>query len=103
MHGAPGRRALPGRAKKTLVGLQALFCGEHPHALTSEVNICTIQSRLGHEPASKDLRTRYAAALGPDHPDLALFTQGHLIDIDFTPFRSSLLGRLDGAGAPKPR
>ena len=71
--------------QETLVGFQALFGGEHPHALTSEVNICTIQSRLGHEPASKDLRTRYAAALGPDHPDLALFTQGHLIDIDFTP------------------
>jgi tetratricopeptide (TPR) repeat protein len=71
--------------QETLAGFQDLFGIDHPYALASEVNICTIQSRLGDERAREDLRTRYAAALDPGHPDVARFTQGHLIDIDFTP------------------
>lgn len=71
--------------QQALAGFQAMFGTGHPYALTSEANIVTIQASLGHEPAPDDLRARYAAALGPDHPDLALFTRGSLIDIDFTP------------------
>jgi tetratricopeptide (TPR) repeat protein len=71
--------------QQTLGGFQALFDASHPLVLTSEANIWTLHNRLGYEPAQGDLRTRYAAALGPDHPDLALFNQGKLIDIDFTP------------------
>ncbi|HEY1626797.1 MAG TPA: FxSxx-COOH system tetratricopeptide repeat protein [Streptosporangiaceae bacterium] len=68
-----------------LAGFQALFGADHPYALTSEINLRTIQSWLGREPVPEDLRTRYVATLNPDHPDAALFAQGGLIDIDFTP------------------
>jgi hypothetical protein len=71
--------------QETLIGFQALYDASHPLVLTSEANIWTIQDRLGYEPAPEDLRARYAAALGTEHPDLALFNQGKLIDIDFTP------------------
>jgi len=74
------------RAQETLVAFQALFGGDHPHALASEANIWIIQSRLGDESASEDFRARYVAALGPAHPNMAVFAQGNLVDIDFTPF-----------------
>jgi NB-ARC domain/Tetratricopeptide repeat len=73
------------RGQQALAGFQALFCPDHPHALACEANTVTIQSRLGHERVPDDLLARYAAVLGPDHPDLTLFTRGDLIDIDFTP------------------
>jgi tetratricopeptide (TPR) repeat protein len=69
----------------TLAGFQALFGADHPYALTSEVNLCTVQSWLGRGRVPEDLAARYAAALDPGHPDPALFAQGSLIDIDFTP------------------
>lgn len=71
--------------QETLAGFQALFGAGHPHALAAEANMWTIQSSLGHESMPEDFRARYATVLGPDHPDLALFTRGNLIDIDFTP------------------
>jgi hypothetical protein len=70
---------------EALVRFQDRFGTGHPYVLAMEANAATIQSRLGHEPTSKELRARYAAALGPSHPDLVSFTQGQLIDIDFTP------------------
>ena len=73
------------RCQETFAGFQALFGADHPYALASAANISTIQARLGHTPVPEYLRTRYAAALGPEHPDLVRFTQGSLIDIDFTP------------------
>jgi hypothetical protein len=73
------------RGQDALAGFQALFGDDHPYALTSEVNLCTIQSWSGGERVPEDLRARYTAALHADHPDLALSSQGHLVDIDFTP------------------
>jgi tetratricopeptide (TPR) repeat protein len=73
------------RAQEALAGLQARLGPDHPHALALEANAATIQSGLGLEPASEDLHARYAAAVGPGHQDLVLFTRGRLIDIDFTP------------------
>jgi NB-ARC domain/Tetratricopeptide repeat len=73
------------RGRDALAGFQARLGSGHPQALAFEVNIATIRSRLGHEPSSAELRARYADALGVSHPDLALFGQGRLIDIDFTP------------------
>ena len=69
------------RGQEALAGFRALFSADHPHALACEANISAFQS----EPVPEDLRTRYAAVLGPAHPDLVLFVQGDLIDIDFTP------------------
>jgi hypothetical protein len=71
--------------QETLVGFQTLFGADHPYALVCEVNLCTIRSRSGREGVPEDLRARYTAALDPEHPDLALFARGHLVDIDFTP------------------
>jgi hypothetical protein len=71
--------------QESLAGFQELMGVDHPHALAAEANTFTIQSRFGYERVPDDLRARYAAALNPDHPDLALFTQGRLVDIDFTP------------------
>lgn len=71
--------------QEALAGFQALLGPGHPHSLALEANAATIWSRLGHEPPSAGLAARCAAALGAEHPDLALFTQGQLIDIDFTP------------------
>lgn len=73
------------RAQEALAGFQDRLGPDHPHALAFEANTATIASRLGHEPASQDLRARHAAALGPGHQDLVLFARGELIDIDFTP------------------
>jgi len=74
-----------GYGHEALARFQALFGDGHPYALVCEANAATIRSRLGHEPPLRKLRARYAAVLGAGHPDLALFTQGQLIDIDFTP------------------
>jgi tetratricopeptide (TPR) repeat protein len=71
--------------QEALAGFQTRLGAGHPHALAVEANAATIQSRMGYEPASQELRARWVAALGPDHRDLAAFTQGQLIDIDFTP------------------
>ena len=71
--------------QESLAGFRELMGVDHPHALAAEANTFTIQSRLGYERVPEDLRARYATTLDPDHPDLALFTQGRLVDIDFTP------------------
>jgi hypothetical protein len=73
------------RGHETLAGFQSLLGTEHPHALAVEANAVTAATMLGRAPATEDLRTRIVAAIGPDHPDLALFDRGKLIDIDFTP------------------
>jgi len=74
-----------GYGHEALARFQALFGDGHPYVLVCEANTATIRSRLGHEPPLRKLRARYAAVLGAGHPDLALFSQGQLIDIDFTP------------------
>ncbi len=73
------------RVQEALAGFQARLGPDHPHTLAFEANTATIQSRLGHEAVPAGLHARYAAALGAGHQDLVLFTQGQLIDIDFTP------------------
>jgi hypothetical protein len=73
------------RAQQTLAGYQSLLGAAHPHALAVEANLLTVQSRLGSQPPPTGLRARFTAAVGPGHPDLHLFTQGQLIDLDFTP------------------
>jgi hypothetical protein len=47
--------------------------------------VATLHGRLGHDIGAGALSARYAAVLGADHPDLLLFAQEELIDIDFTP------------------
>jgi hypothetical protein len=73
------------RGEEVVTGLRARFGAGHPHTLASEANIAIIQSRMGRDQASAELRARLAATVGPGHPVLASFTHGHLIDIDFTP------------------
>jgi len=70
---------------EALAGFRARFGADHPYALACEANTSTIQRELRHKPVPEDLHVRYATALRPDHPDLTLFAQGSLIDIDFTP------------------
>jgi hypothetical protein len=69
----------------TVAGLGELLGADHPHALAAEANTLTIASRLGRKRVPEEFRARYAAALNPGHPDLHLFAQGQLVDIDFTP------------------
>jgi hypothetical protein len=71
--------------QQALRDLQHHLGANHPHALACEANVATMRARLGQATDSGDLAARYAAVAGPGHPDLQLFTQGQLIDIDFTP------------------
>ena len=73
------------RGLEALDGTRARFGADHPHALACEANTSTIRSELWSKPVPEDLHARYATALGPDHPDVALFAQGRLVDIEFTP------------------
>jgi hypothetical protein len=52
------------RAQEAIEGFQRRFGVNHPYTLASEANIATIQSRMGHEPASAEFRERYTATLG---------------------------------------
>lgn len=68
-----------------LTGFRDRLGPDHPHALACEANVLTIRGRLGHGASSGDLRGRYEAAVGADHPDVRLFSEGRLIYLDFTP------------------
>jgi hypothetical protein len=73
------------RGDDAVTGLRARFGASHPHTLASEANTAIIQSRMGRDPASAELRACLTATVGSGHPVLALLAHGHLIDIDFTP------------------
>ncbi|MGH3247390.1 MAG: FxSxx-COOH system tetratricopeptide repeat protein [Trebonia sp.] len=73
------------QAQETLAACAACFGPGHPLTLACEANVATIRSRLHHEADFGDLLTRYKAAVGPDHPDVRLFTERKLIFLDFTP------------------
>jgi tetratricopeptide (TPR) repeat protein len=73
------------RHSAALEEFRATLGADHPHTLACEANIVTIRSRLGHAADPADLMTRFAAAVGADHPDVRLLAEHELIFIDFTP------------------
>ena len=77
-------RAL-GRGRQAMAGFRRRLGPNHPHAIACEANVTTLRGRLGHDAGTGVLTARYAAAIGPGHPDLKHFARGQLIDIDFTP------------------
>jgi pimeloyl-ACP methyl ester carboxylesterase len=81
------------RGRQAMTGFRRRLGENHPLALACEANVTTLRARLGQDTGAAALSARYAAALGPDHPDSRLFSEGRLVDIDFTPvplLRSSL-------------
>ncbi len=73
------------RGLAALAGFRSGLGPDHPHALACAANVMTIRARLGDEADSGDSRARYEAAVGADHLDVRLFTEGKLIYLDFTP------------------
>lgn len=70
--------------QEALAGFEALFGANHPYTLAAEANTVTIGSWLGYAPPT-DLHARYVSALHAGHTDVIAFSQGNLIDLDFTP------------------
>ena len=74
--------------RQVLARFQSRLGADHPHALACEANVATMSSWLLRDGGPRDptdVRERYAKAVGPEHPNVRLFEDGGLIDIDFTP------------------